>query len=175
VAAVACSTPTHAAQEAVPIDIAEARRATIAHAKRLHSNARRAVLTRARELAQLSRAPSEQIARHRRRLHQLLRELRATARRATAVGRERADRHALVLSRSAERARTFETARRRTEIERLALALAAHDPQRTLERGYALVESHEGEPLTTAEGARAARALKVRFHDGAVPAEVSDA
>jgi exodeoxyribonuclease VII large subunit len=175
VAAVACSTPTHAAQEAVPIDITEARRATIAHAKRLHSNARRAVLTRARELAQLSRAPSEQIARHRRRLHQLLRELRATARRAAAVGRERADRHALVLSRSAERARTFETARRRTELERLTLALAAHDPQRTLERGYALVESREGEPLTTAEGARAARTLNVRFRDGAVPAEVSDA
>jgi exodeoxyribonuclease VII large subunit len=174
VAAVACSTPTHAAQEAVPVDITEARRATTVHAKRLHANARRAVLTRARELAQLSRAPSEQIARHRRRLHQQLREMRASARRAAAGGSERAGRHALVLSRSAERARTFETARRRTELERLTLALAAHDPQRTLERGYALVESRDGEPLTTAERARAARALNVRFRDGAVPAEVSD-
>ena len=30
------------------------------------------------------------------------------------------------------------------------LALAAHEPQRTLERGYALVEDPAGEPVTSA-------------------------
>jgi exodeoxyribonuclease VII large subunit len=56
----------------------------------------------------------------------------------------------------------------------LALALAAHDPQRTLERGYALVESATGEPLTSAARARAAQDLRVRFADGSVPARVRE-
>jgi exodeoxyribonuclease VII large subunit len=174
VAAVACSTPTHAAEAAVPIDVNAARRTTAGHAKRLHAHSRRAVLTRARELAQLSRAPAEHVARNRRRLHQLLRELRATARRATASGREQARVNLLVLSRSAARAQSSDTARRRTELERLALALAAHDPGRTLERGYALVEDRDGEPLTGADAARTARQLNIRFHDGRVPARVAD-
>ena len=43
------------------------------------------------------------------------------------------------------------------DLDRLAVALAAHDPQRTLERGYALVEDGAGEPVTSAAvGARAA-------------------
>ncbi len=60
------------------------------------------------------------------------------------------------------------------ELERLALALAAHDPQRTLERGYALVESPGGEPLASAAQAREARALRLRFADGAVAARVEE-
>jgi exodeoxyribonuclease VII large subunit len=79
----------------------------------------------------------------------------------------------LVLSRSASRASTSEQSRRRTELERLALALAAHDPDRTLARGYALVEDRAGDPLASAEVARAARRLRLRFHDGSVPAEVA--
>jgi exodeoxyribonuclease VII large subunit len=174
VAAVACSTPTHAAEAAVPVDVTEARRATAVHAKRLHIHARRAVLTRARELAQLSRAPAEHVARHRRRLHQMLRELRASARRKAVDGRELAGVHLLVLGRSAARAQSSDTTRRRTELERLALALAAHDPERTLERGYALVEDRAGEPLTSAGSARDAVRLTVRFHDGRVPAQVTE-
>ena len=45
----------------------------------------------------------------------------------------------------------------RATLERLRLALDAHDPQRTLERGYALVEDGAGAPITSAE-ARAPRA-----------------
>ena len=44
--------------------------------------------------------------------------------------------------------------------------LAAHDPQRTLERGYALLEDPAGEPVTSAEAARAQNELTVRLHDG---------
>src|SRR5581483_11234113 len=164
VAAVACSTPTHAAQEAVPVDLHQARAATALAARRLHAHARRAVLYRARELAQLSRAPTEHVARHRRRLHQLLRELRAGARRAHAASGERTRTHHLVLTRSAARAAGPDTARRRSDLERLMLALAAHDPQRTLERGYALVEDRAGQPVTSAGAARDARELQIRFH-----------
>jgi exodeoxyribonuclease VII large subunit len=174
VAAVACSTPTHAAEAAVPVDVRAARAATTNHAKRLHTHARRAVLQRARELARLSRAPTEHIARHRRRLHQQLRELRASSRRASVGGRERTAVHLLVLRRSAARAASSDQARRKTELERLALALAAHDPERTLARGYALVQDHAGEPLTSARAAGDAGELDIRFHDGRVPARVTE-
>ncbi len=86
VAAVACSTPTHAAETAVPVDLAAARRTLGASAARLHGHGRRAVLERARTLARLSRAPKHHIDRHRTRLHQQLRELRAATRRAVAEG-----------------------------------------------------------------------------------------
>ncbi|HEX5147151.1 MAG TPA: exodeoxyribonuclease VII large subunit, partial [Conexibacter sp.] len=63
---------------------------------------------------------------------------------------------------------------RRRDLERLALALAAHDPQRTLARGYALVESEGDALVTSAAEARAAGALALRFHDGRVRANVED-
>ena len=87
VAAVSCSTPTHAAEAAVPVDCAAARRALAASAERLRDHGRRAILARARALAALSRAPAQHVARHRGRLHQLLRELRASARRHSDAGR----------------------------------------------------------------------------------------
>jgi exodeoxyribonuclease VII large subunit len=34
-------------------------------------------------------------------------------------------------------------AERRRDLDRLLMAITAHDPQRTLERGYALVEDAE--------------------------------
>ncbi|HEV3055767.1 MAG TPA: exodeoxyribonuclease VII large subunit [Solirubrobacteraceae bacterium] len=174
VAAVACSTPTHAAEAAVPIDLNAARAGTAQAARRLHTHARRAVLQRARELAQLSRAPAEHVTRHRRRLHQLLRELRASGRRAHAAARERTRTHHLVLTRTAARAGGPELQRRRAELDRFGLALAAHDPQRTLERGYALVEDGAGQPVTSADAARKARELQIRFHDARVPARTAE-
>jgi exodeoxyribonuclease VII large subunit len=173
VAAVCCSTPTHAAEAAVPVDCAAARLALAAAAARLRDHGRRAILVRARALAQLSRAPSQHIARHRGRLHQLLRELRAAARRQADAGRIQVTRHATALDRTATRAADGDRARRARELERLALALAAHDPQRTMARGYALVQDRAGVPLGSAASARTARELTLRFHDGAVAAEVA--
>src|SRR3954451_4868605 len=77
VAAVACSTPTHAAETAVPLHCAEARAALAGTAAGLSRHARRAVVTRARELAALSRAPGEHVARQRRALHQSVGGVRA--------------------------------------------------------------------------------------------------
>ena len=54
----------------------------------------------------------------------------------------------------------------------LAAALGAHDPQRTLERGYALVEDRAGDPVTSAEAARRQGDVNVRFADDAVNARV---
>jgi exodeoxyribonuclease VII large subunit len=190
VAAVSCSTPTHAAEAAVPIDCGEARGRLHGLAARLERQGRRAIVERARTLARLSRAPADHVARHRVRLHQQLRELRASSRRgvdderarmrraAGALHRKRAaasaaaergasdasDR-AATLARSLDGART----RRARELDRLRLALAAHDPQRTLERGYALVEDAAGEPVTSAAAAREHDRLTLRLSDGAVP------
>ena len=88
VAAVSCSTPTHAAEAAVAIDCRAARAELTLLARRLSDHGRGAVMSRARVLAQLARAPSEQVARHRRTLHQLTRELRASARRTATRGAE---------------------------------------------------------------------------------------
>ncbi len=227
VAAVACSTPTHAAEAAVPLDCTAARaalarasvrlqrehrrvavaRASTARAAaamrrearrvpaartslaaaitRLDRLGRRAVLERARTLAQLSRAPAHHVARHRTRLHQLLRELRAVSRRAVAEGSRANAASAAALARKGraastrvrrasvpgaalERAGAAAVERRRRELARLLATLDAHDPQRTLERGYALVEDADGEPVTTAAAARAQPSLAIRLHDGRV-------
>jgi exodeoxyribonuclease VII large subunit len=173
VAAVCCSTPTHAAEAAVPVDCAAARRALAVSAARLRHHGHRAILDRARTLAQLSRAPGHQVERHRQRLHQLLRELRAAARRRSDQGADRTAGHVRELERAATRAAGADRSRRARELDRLALALAAHDPQRTMARGYALVADQAGTPLGSADAARAAGDLRLRFHDGEVSATVS--
>jgi exodeoxyribonuclease VII large subunit len=189
VAAVACSTPTHAAETAVPIDCTAARAALAAATRRLERQGRRAVLERARTLARLSRAPGHHVARHRARLHQQLRELRAATRRAVADGERTTRSRAVALARrgsaaavasersarraraeavALERASTAGVERRRRELDRMLATLAAHDPQRTLERGYALLEDPSGEPVTSAETARALPEFTVRLRDGRV-------
>jgi exodeoxyribonuclease VII large subunit len=173
VAAVCCSTPTHAAEAAVPIDIRGARETLRTGAVRLEGQGRRALLVRAQLLAQLSRAPFQHLRRHHTRLHQLVRELRASGRRAVSERRRLADVHLLVLRRGRERALGSDAPARRRGLERLALALAAHDPERTLQRGYALVEDRSGQLVTSASGARRAGDVSLRFADGRVPARVS--
>src|SRR5438309_9093726 len=99
VAAVSCSTPTHAAEAAVGIDCAQARAAVSRAAARLRTHGRRAVLSRARMLAARGRAPESHVHKQRSRLHQHVRELRAIGRRRVEVERALAGRRALVLER----------------------------------------------------------------------------
>jgi exodeoxyribonuclease VII large subunit len=76
------------------------------------------------------------------------------------------------LDRARSRARSDCAARRPAELERLRLALAAHDPARTLARGYAMVEDNAGGPITTAAAAKAAGSVVIRFTDDAVAARI---
>jgi exodeoxyribonuclease VII large subunit len=172
VAAVSCSTPTHAAEAAVPVDCARARREQAQAAARLRDHGRRAVLTRARALAGLSRAPAAQLERQRTRLHQQLREIRAASRRRLDSERALGARRAVVLERKRASFALDCRERRVRELERLALALAGHDPQRTLERGYVLARSAHGTPVLTAAQARAAGELRLRFSDDTLAAQV---
>jgi exodeoxyribonuclease VII large subunit len=195
VACVSCSTPTHAAEEAVGVHCREARLALGSFASRLAehgrpsvlvgprltlrgfaahlaAHGRRAVLTRARALAALSRAPTEHLRRQRTHLHQQLRETRAGARRRLQDERSLTARRALVLERKTSATARDCRERAPRELERLRLALTGHDPQRALERGYALVQSRRGEPIATAERAQQEGQLQVRFADDTVAVRI---
>src|SRR6202043_3094124 len=106
------------------------------------------------------------------RLHQQLREARAACRRRIASERSVTARRALVLARKASSSLLDCRERRPRERERLALALAGHEPQRTLERGYVLVQSPEGEPLLTAAAARRRDEVQLRFADDVLAARL---
>jgi exodeoxyribonuclease VII large subunit len=172
VAAVSCSTPTHAAEAAVGVDCLRARKELARCAGRLREHGRRAVLARARLLCTLSRAPAAHLEAQRARLHQQLREIRAAWRRRVDSERRLTARRVLVLGRKAESSLLDCRGRRGRELEGLALALAAHDPQRTLERGYVLVLGPEQEPLPSAAAAREADDVGLRFADGTLRARM---
>jgi exodeoxyribonuclease VII large subunit len=195
VAAVSCSTPTHAAEAAVPLDCRRARAEQLAtgarlaehgrralavrsrqadSARRLGEHGRRAVLERARRLALLSRAPAAHLERQRGRLHQQLREIRAGSRRRLGDEGRRTGTRALAVARKAELTLRECSERQPRELQQLALALAGHDPQRTLERGYVLASAPDGRPLSSAAAARAAGELSLRFADGELPARVRE-
>ena len=53
-------------------------------------------------------------------------------------------------------------------------ALRAHDPDRTLERGYALLLDERGELLAGASALRGARHFTARLADGSVAAQVTE-
>lgn len=195
VSAACCSTPTHAAEVAVRVDCVAARTRLTRDAVRLDSAGRAAVVGRARHLAALSRAPRDHVARHRTHLHQKARELRAASRRGVEARGDRLSRFMLVVGRkvaaaaaaavrsrgalstkaSALDASSGRLAERRAEsLARVRAALDAHDPQRTLERGYALALDGDGEPLTSAAALRDAAQFDLKMADGTVPSAVRD-
>src|SRR3954468_22450605 len=85
VAAVCCSTPTHAAETVVAVDCARARERLRADAVRVDAAGRKTVVEGARALAERSRVPAYAVQRHRTQLHQKARELRAAVRRGRAT------------------------------------------------------------------------------------------
>ena len=195
VAAVCCSTPTHAAEAAVPLHCEEARRTLARTGERLAHHGRGAVLGRARTLAALSRAPAEHVARHRTRLHQQSRELRAVGRRRVSEPGSLTATRLLVVCRQAQRAALMNArgtaanlaaaeelrragpaagARRARDLQRLGLAVSAHEPAQTLARGYALVRDREGELITSASAARRVSTVDLTFADAAVSAIIED-
>jgi exodeoxyribonuclease VII large subunit len=215
VAAVCCSTPTHAAEAVVAVDCGRARERLAAAAVRVDRAGRSAVVEGARTLAARSRAPLYHLERHRARLHQWTRELRAAGRRgrstradyqrriaasvverkraatlaAVAAGREGVAARAATLDRagagaeartealrdaaaSLDRARRALAGRRAETLAARGAALRAHDPERTLERGYALLVDASGEPLVSAAALRETQEFDARMADGTVRARV---
>jgi exodeoxyribonuclease VII large subunit len=192
VAAVACSTPTHAAEAAVPLDCGAARRELTRSALMLRRGADGAIGARARHLGSLARGPARALQRQRAILNQKTREIRAASergladrgafqRRIATIVLSRARRRALDRAERAEDGRRRQDAmldaageralaQRREALRNAAVALRAHDPERTLERGYALAETADGEPLTNAAAASAAGRFSLRFHDGRIDA-----
>jgi exodeoxyribonuclease VII large subunit len=196
VAAVACSTPTHAAEAAVPLDCIAARRGLTGSVASLQRARESAVGARARHLAALARGPARALQRERRSLNQKTREIRAATERRLAERLSYQRRLALtVLGRAQRRAieevsiAEAENRRRAVAVDRSATAMAkragealrragvalrAHDPERTLERGYALAETVDGDPVTGAAAAVAAAKIRLRFADGRVRARIEE-
>ena len=174
VAAVCCSTPTHAAEAAVPIDCRRrARGRWCARPRRLAGTAAARSSSAPARSAQLSRAPAPA---RRRATAASCTSCCASCARAPAARATRAaslaDAHCWCCSRTAARAHGVRRAPGAArELERLALALAAHDPERTLARGYALVRGPRRRAARIGRGgprgARAAAALPRRVASGA--------
>ena len=170
VAALACSTPTHAAEAAVPLDCARARRELRRRARSIAGalqRQRRELNQITRELRAASGRGVEERARYQRRIAGVV--LARTGRRgldALAAARRSNARTAAAIDRAGAR-----SLRRRGEaIERIRVALRGHDPDRVLERGFALVETSTGEPLTRAAEAAVADSFAIRFKDGRIEA-----
>ncbi len=174
VAAESCSTPTHAAEAAVRLNIGAERTAIKAAAGSLSRHSRRAVVDRAKSLAALARVPGSHLLRQRRELHQGARELRASGQRRLALERERTATAAEVLRRKAVAGAGADRLARRRSLDGLGIALAAHDPRGVLERGYAIVDDGDGNVITSAAQARAAANFRLQFADDAVSAKITD-
>ncbi|WP_294197039.1 exodeoxyribonuclease VII large subunit [uncultured Sphingomonas sp.] len=164
-------TPTAAAEIAVPV-LADLRLTLDAMANRTQRCARRYVERGREQLAGLVRVmPTRDrlLGPQRQRLDDLgMRGDRALERR---VARARGElNHAAGAIRPATLERRLEAARRRlNDVGRLIDSL---NPDRILERGYARVEAAAGGTITTAEAARGAGALNLRFRDGSVAVQV---
>jgi exodeoxyribonuclease VII large subunit len=172
VAALACSTPTHAAEAAVPLDCLAARAGLERCAVALRRVGEGAIDARSRHLGALARGPARALQRQRSELNQKVREIRAASERGL-VDRTSFQRRigTVVLERARRRALGADMGQQREALKRASVALRAHEPERTLERGYALVEGEDGEPLTSAAEAGAAERISLRFSDGRVRAK----
>ncbi len=173
VAAVACSTPTHAAEAAVPLDCLAARgqpRALRAGATAGGGGGDRRPLPPSRGpgagpgagATARAQQPQPEDPRDPRR-----RRTRGRGpRRLPAADRDGGAGAGAPAARS-----SADMERRREALKRAAVALRAHEPERTLERGYALVEGEGGEPLISAAEAGAAERISLRFSDGRIRAK----
>jgi exodeoxyribonuclease VII large subunit len=102
----------------------------------------------------------------------MLREIRASATRRARDERGATAARATALARRGAAAAGPELAARRTALDGFRLALAAHDPDRVVERGYAVVDDRRGNVVTSAAAARAAGEVRLRFADAAVDATI---
>ena len=120
----------------------------------------------------------------------VLEQIRAQAKQSLLDARSGADQHlATVGDRAARQAvlarersqqaieQVAEAARRhvadaRSQTEATMREIAGQGPDKTLGRGFAVVRTPDGAPLTGVEAARAAGQMQIQFRDGAVAAAV---
>ena len=196
VAALSCSTPTHAAEQAVQVDIAQAIARVADAADLLRVRGAGAIKRRAESLRTAARVPATHLRRERAGLDQRLREIRAAAQRGIDEREGHAARMALVLARKSGATRRTQVPAEVRQLTRIATALTrerdaaqrnrarqllalttalrAHEPDRVLERGFALAEDNQGEPVTSAKQAREAGDVRLRFADAAVDAKIGE-
>ena len=195
VAAVSCSTPTHAPERLVAYELA-GERVRLAATRRLD----RARGSRGGEVAEPHPGPSRQQrrpsgARAPRPASPITpRDPRSVDARPCRSGaaaaqlrsscnpqaRGRRDRRGSSQGELSDRARRVRRAsgraieERQRAIEELARTVNAHDPQRVLERGFARIEADGGRTVSDARAAREAGTIRVRFARDDVEADVRD-
>jgi len=192
VAAVSCSTPTHAASEVVKVDIEELQTNLYQAAERLKFHSQRSIINRAVLLRRLARAPAAHIRTLRSKLHQSIREIRASSMRRTLTEQSGVSRFALVLTRkqsatynqitnslakrisrySSDLARSAKSNHYQKRLDRLAATVKLHEPEQTLRRGYALVKDQSGKLVTSKVAASSAKQIELQFRDGSLKAEI---
>jgi len=157
-------TPTAAAELVAPATAAQGQRLReleLALVRRAHA----ALETQAQRIDRLAlriARPAEAVAHRAHALALLEQRLQSAPARAIATGRARADAAAGRLRHAIEIARSRIAAR----IDAAALRLHAVDPQRVLARGYALLASADGTPVTSISGLVVGEAVSARLADG---------
>ena len=157
-------TPTAAAELVAPATAAQGQRLReleLALVRRAHA----ALETQAQRIDRLAlriARPAEAVAHRAHTLALLEQRLQSAPARAIATGRARADAAAGRLRHAIEIARSRIAAR----INAAALRLHAVDPQRVLARGYALLASADGTPVTSISGLVVGEAVSARLADG---------
>ncbi|HIV70620.1 MAG TPA: exodeoxyribonuclease VII large subunit [Candidatus Aquabacterium excrementipullorum] len=112
--------------------------------------------------------PAQLVGRYQQRLTQLEARLAGSLRESVASARHRLT----PLPTRLERAMDHRVAWTRQHQEHLGLRLAALDPQRVLERGYAWLGTFDGEPVTSVSNVQAGQGLQVRMADGRLDVDV---
>ena len=157
-------TPTAAAELVAPATAAQGQRLRELELE-LVRRAHAALETQAQRIDRLAlriARPAEAVAHRAHALALLEQRLQSAPARAIATGRARADAAAGRLRHAIEIARSRIAAR----INAAALRLHAVDPQRVLARGYALLASADGTPVTSISGLVVGEAVSARLADG---------
>ena len=114
--------------------------------------------------------PAQLVGRYQQRLASLEARLGASVRERVASARHRLDPWPARL----DRAMDHRVAWMRQHQQHLGMRLAALDPQRVLERGYAWLGTAEGAPITSAAQVQPGQALHVQMADGRLDVDVRD-